>query len=87
MNGDFFNKLVSAFKQRLEDTFPYQKPHREKQLLENIKNGSFFAHVTFGIAVADVLWDNFPIFQPIFKEVNVIGTCIRVLIKNKFNRR
>ena len=58
-------------KEHLRDSFPYKRPLREENLLEQIRSGKLFGYVQCDIEVPEELKKKFASFTPIFKNTYV----------------
>ena len=64
-------KTTMCVKEHLRESFPYKRPLREENLLEEIKSGKLFVYVQCDIEVPEELKKKFANFPPIFKNTNV----------------
>ena len=64
-------KTTTCVKEHLRESFPYKRPLREENLLEQIRSGKLFGYVQCDIEVPEELKKNFANFPPIFKNTNV----------------
>ena len=64
-------KTTTCVKKLLRESFPYKRPLREENLLEQIRSGKLFGYVQCDIEVPEELKEKFANFPPIFKNTNV----------------
>ena len=64
-------KTTTCVKEHLRESFPYKRPLREENLLEQIKSGKLFGYVQCDIEVPEELRKKFANFPPIIKNTNV----------------
>ena len=64
-------KTTTCVKEHLRESFPYKRPLREENLLEQIRSGKLFGYVQCDIEVPEELKKKFASFKPIFKNTNV----------------
>ena len=64
-------KPTTCVKEHLRESFPYKRPLREENLLEQIRSGKLFGYVQCDIEVPEELKKKFASFPPIFKNTNV----------------
>ena len=62
---------TTCVKEHLRESFPYKRPLREGNLLEQIRSGKLFRFVQCDIEVPEELKKNFANFPPIFKNTKV----------------
>ena len=75
-------KTRTCVKEQLRESFPYKCSLREERLLEQIRNGKIFGCVQCDIEVSEELKKNFAQFPSIFRNTNVGGHDIGLLIKD-----
>ena len=75
-------KTTTCVKEHLRQSFPYKRSLREESLLEQIRSGNLFGYVQCDIEVPEELKGNFPNFPLIFKNTNVDGHDIGLLMKD-----
>ena len=63
--------MTTCVKEHLRESFPYKRPLRVKNLLEQIRSGKLFGYVQCDIEVPEELKKKFASFPPIFKNTNV----------------
>ena len=82
--GEWWNlyKTTTCVKQHLTESFPYKRPLKEENLLEQIRSGKLFGYVQCYIEVPEELKNKFANFPSIFKNTNVgrhdIGSLMKV---------
>ena len=64
-------KTTTCVKEHLRESFPYKRPLREANLLEQIRRGKLFGYVQCDIQVPEELKKKFASFPPIFKNTNL----------------
>ena len=64
-------KTTTCVKEPLREPFPYKRPLREENLLEQIRSGKLFGYVQCDIEVPEELKKKFASFQPILKNTNI----------------
>ena len=62
---------TTCVKKHLRESFPYKRPLREENLLEQIRSGKMFGYAQGDIEVPEELKKKFANFPPIFKNTNV----------------
>ena len=62
---------TTCVKEHLRESFPYKRPLREENLLEQIRSGKLFGYVQCDIEVPEELKKKFASFPPIFINTNV----------------
>ena len=75
-------KTTTCFEELLRESYPYKRPLREENLLEQIRSGKLFGYVQCDIEVSEELKKKFASFPPIFKNTNVGRHDIRSLMQN-----
>ena len=58
-------------KKHLRESFPYKRPLREENLLEQTRSSKLFGYVQCDIEVPDEIKKKFANFPPIFKNTNI----------------
>ena len=64
-------KTTTCGKEHLRESFPYKRPLREENLLEQLRSGKLFGYVQCDIEVPEELKEKFANFPPNFKNTNV----------------
>ena len=64
-------KTTTCVKEHLRESFPYKRPLREENLLEQIRSGKLFGHVQCDLEVPEELKKKFANFPPNFKKTKV----------------
>ena len=75
-------KTTMFVKERLRESVPYKRPLREESLLEQKRRSKLFGYVQCDIEVPEELTKIFAHFPPIFKNTNVGGHVIGLLMKD-----
>ena len=75
-------KTTTCVKEHLRESFPYERPLSEKNLLEQIRSGKLFGYVQCDIEVSEELKKKFANFPPIFENTNVGRHDIRSLMQD-----
>ena len=64
-------KTTTCVKEHLRESFPYKRPLREENLLEQIRSGILFGFVQCDIELPEELKKKITSFPPTFKNTNV----------------
>ena len=64
-------KTTTCVKEHLRESFPYKRPLREENLLEQLRSGKLFGYVQCDIEVREELKKKFANIPSIFKNTNV----------------
>ena len=73
-------KTTTCVKEHLRELFPYKRPLREENMLEQIRSGKLFGYVQCDIEVPEELKKKVANFPSIFKNTNVGRHDIRSLM-------
>ena len=75
-------KTTTCVQEHLRESFPYKRPLKEEDLLEQIRSGKLFGFVQCDIEVPEELKKKFASFPPIFKNTNVVRHRIGSLMQD-----
>ena len=76
-------KTTTCAEEHLRESFPYKRPLREENLLEQIRSGKLFGYVQCDIELPEELKEKLANFPPNFKNTNVGRHDIGLLMKDQ----